>query len=64
MPNFYDARLDMWNKSEREKAQARQTPHRHVNEGDAECEREFPSLYLSPRQAVLEKNIQGAGRMA
>jgi quercetin dioxygenase-like cupin family protein len=57
-----------------------QTPHRHVNEGDVECElvriafgiryfweraakREFPYLYLSPRQAVLEKNIQGAGRM-
>lgn len=55
-----------------------QTPHRHVNEGDVECElvriafgiryfweraakREFPYLYLSPRQAVLEKNTMRSG---
>jgi quercetin dioxygenase-like cupin family protein len=58
-----------------------QTPHRHVNEGDEECElvriafgiryfweraakREFPYLYLSPRQGVMERsqNVSGAGR--
>lgn len=50
-----------------------QTPHRHVNEGDVECElvriafgiryfweraakREFPYLYLAPRQAVVEQS--------
>lgn len=58
-----------------------QTPHRHVNEGDEECElvriafgiryfwervakREFPYLYLSPRQAVLERNLSRSGGTA